>query len=137
LIGETEEGCYIDQAKRDLPYRLQASGSAGNPRRCFELARQAGYKYAGLQHGNECWAGNAVGKYGQTKDSECNMPCAMDNSRNCGATQRNHVYRIPKKTEKADLQLGGENTAPVPLTTQTITSSGGQSDADDDGQADF
>lgn len=100
LIGETEEGCYIDKPKRDLPYRLQAHGSAGNPRRCFELAQAAGYKYAGLQHGNECWAGNAVGKYGQTKDTDCNMPCGMDNTRNCGATWRNHVYRIPSKKEK-------------------------------------
>ena len=97
MIGETEEGCYNDKAKRDLPYRLQAAGSAGNPRRCFELAMKAGYKYAGLQRGNECWAGNAVGKYGQTKDSECNMPCAMDNTRNCGSAWKNHVYRVPKK----------------------------------------
>ena len=65
----------------------------------------AGYKYAGLQHGNECWAGNAVGKYGQTKDSDCNMPCAMDNTRNCGASWKNHVYRVPKK--------GGKDAAPT------------------------
>lgn len=64
LIGETEEGCYIDKAKRDLPYRLQGANSGGNPRRCFELAMKAGYLFAGLQRGNECWAGNAVGKYG-------------------------------------------------------------------------
>lgn len=111
LLGEAEEGCYIDKAKRDLPYKLAATGSAGNPRRCFELAMQAGYKYAGLQHGNECWAGNAVGKYGQTKDSDCNMPCAMDNSRNCGSSWRNHVYRIPKLKEGGAVAAQGAASA--------------------------
>jgi len=43
---------------RDLPYKLTAAGSGGNPRRCFELAMAAGYKYVGLQAGNQCWAGN-------------------------------------------------------------------------------
>jgi len=27
------------------------------------------------------------------------MPCAMDNSRNCGAHLRNHVYRVPSKKD--------------------------------------
>jgi len=111
---------------------LQAHGSAGNPRRCFELAQAAGYKYAGLQHGNECWAGNAVGKYGQTNDKDCNMPCAMDNTRNCGANFRNHVYRVPSKKEEK-----GTGATMTPLGDDGAGDSGPSftSSGDDDGGA--
>jgi len=91
LIGESSEGCFRDKGKRDLPFRLN---NGGNPKKCFELAVRAGYKYAGLQYGGECWAGNSVGKYGQTKDKECNMPCKVDHKRTCGASWRNNVYKL-------------------------------------------
>ena len=91
-MGETLEGCFKDKSKRDIPFHLKEA--TGNPRKCFELAVKSGYKYVGLQNGGECWAGNAVGKYGQVKDSECSMPCAMDNTKHCGAAWRNSVYKL-------------------------------------------
>jgi hypothetical protein len=49
---------------------------------------EGGFKYAGLQFGGECWAGNTFGKYGKKPDSECNMPCREDNKRKCGGSWR-------------------------------------------------
>ena len=45
LVGEAVEGCYKDSGNRDLKKRL---GNGGDPKKCFELAMQSGYKYAGL-----------------------------------------------------------------------------------------
>jgi hypothetical protein len=41
IIGETEEGCYKDSGRRDLPTLLRAG--YGRPKKCFELARDAGF----------------------------------------------------------------------------------------------
>lgn len=92
LIGEQPEGCYKDAGRRDLEKNLKTD----EPRKCFERALAAGYKFAGLQYGGECWAGNSLGKYGKRPDSECKMKCRRDPGRNCGAGWRNSVYRMPE-----------------------------------------
>lgn len=91
LVGEQPQGCYKDAGKRDLENDLRTDV----PRKCFELAISAGYKYAGLQYGGQCWAGNEVGMYGKRPDGECQMPCRKDPKRKCGAGWRNSVYVMP------------------------------------------
>lgn len=59
------------------------------------MAVKGGFKYAGLQYGSECWAGNDVGMYGKRPDSECQMACRKDPARKCGAGWRQNVYRMP------------------------------------------
>jgi len=95
IIGEQPHGCYKDAGKRDLENRLKTA----EPKECFELAVKAGYKYAGLQYGGECWAGNKVGNYGKRPDGECNMNCKKDPSRKCGAGWRNSVFTMPAPPE--------------------------------------
>jgi len=46
LIGETRIGCYLDKGNRDLP-KLIRSGY-GDPRKCFQEAKNMGFRYAGL-----------------------------------------------------------------------------------------
>ena len=45
-------GCYLDKSDRDMPIIDNAGRS--NPEKCFEIASQKGFKYVGLQNGNEC-----------------------------------------------------------------------------------
>jgi len=66
----------------------------GHPKTCFQAAKDAGYKYAGLQYRGECWAGNKYGKHGKRPDSECNMKCKKDGSRTCGAGWRNEIFNL-------------------------------------------
>jgi len=91
LIGEQPYGCFKDAHKRDLVKRFKIN----EPKKCFEAAMAAGYKYVGLQYGGECFAGNSVGKYGKRPDGECNMDCKKDPSRKCGAGWRNSVFTFP------------------------------------------
>jgi len=60
-----------------------------------------------MQYRGECWAGNAVGKYGKRPESECNMKCKNDNSRICGAGWRNSVFKLVV-TKKSYVSLYGE-----------------------------
>jgi hypothetical protein len=55
-------GCFIDKnSDRDLSVKL----AEGIPvQECFEKAKEEGFKYAGLQSGKECYAGNSFGKHG-------------------------------------------------------------------------
>ena len=46
IYGESSIGCYKDSGRRDLPKLLRAG--YGRPDRCFKLAMDAGYKYAGM-----------------------------------------------------------------------------------------
>jgi hypothetical protein len=41
IMGESSEGCYKDAGNRDLPNLIRAG--YGDPKKCFELATNAGY----------------------------------------------------------------------------------------------
>lgn len=87
-------GCYKDATdgkNRDLKNVISMDIT---PAKCFKLAAKQGYKYAGLQYGKECFAGNEYGSYGKVDDSECNMPCDRDASVKCGAGWINSVYEV-------------------------------------------
>ena len=44
-MDEKFEGCYKDAADRDLPIELAKNVT---PKECFEMAKEQGFKYAGL-----------------------------------------------------------------------------------------
>lgn len=68
-------GCFRDAVSdRDLFFEI-ASVYGESAEACFIAAMNAGYKYAGLQNGNECWAGDEFGKHGQVSDEACSTPC--------------------------------------------------------------
>lgn len=84
-------GCFKDSATRDLPNVIDMFST---PAKCFEGALKAGYKYAALQYGRECYAGNTYGSLGQALETECYMRCGPNNSFYCGGDYRNSVYQL-------------------------------------------
>jgi hypothetical protein len=60
---------------------------------CIAIATEEGYKYAGVQYGTQCFAGDTLG-YTQVPDSECNMYCDSDSLEICGGTWLNSIYQI-------------------------------------------
>jgi len=87
-------GCYVDTGNRDLPKMISSNMS---PKQCFIAAANANYKYAALQAGSYCFAGNSFGRYGKRPLSECSTKCRNDGSRTCGAGWRNEVFKVVKK----------------------------------------
>ena len=93
-MGENYVGCFKDYAftDRDLTKRLEEG--YGNYKKCFGIAKANGFKYAGLQNGGFCWAGNDYGKHGMVPDKECKMKCNHDEGIMCGAYVRISVYDL-------------------------------------------
>ena len=51
-----------------------------------------GYKYYGVQYGNECFCSNSYGSMGKGSESDCNSKCSGNSSQICGGRERNSVY---------------------------------------------
>ena len=58
---------------------------------CVAVAKAAGYAYAGVQYGGQCFAGNSLG-YTLSADGNCNMPCDANQNEICGGTWFNSIY---------------------------------------------
>ncbi len=68
-----------------------------SPKVCHDACRAAGYRYAGLNFGSQCWCDDSI-KNGHTSGkSGCTMPCpGKPNSQVCGGSDRLNVHRLDK-----------------------------------------
>ena len=82
-------GCYEDRGDRALSINISWGGMT--PDSCVAAALSRGYRYAGIQYGGECWAGNTVG-YGKLDDSQCSMTCNVDTTKLCGGSWAQRIY---------------------------------------------
>ncbi|KAJ9123152.1 hypothetical protein QFC22_001345 [Naganishia vaughanmartiniae] len=88
-------GCAVDEGGRVLGDYYVAQGDMTIDL-CLDICEGKGYKYAGLEYGEECMCGNTL-KTGVTYDNNdwsCNMPCAGDASELCGSGWRLDVYEF-------------------------------------------
>ncbi|KAI5199776.1 hypothetical protein E4T39_06075 [Aureobasidium subglaciale] len=88
--GFASYGCFVDGNPRALAYSA-GSKSDNTPYKCASTCQSLGYKYAGTEYGSECWCANTAPST-STKATDCNMPCAGDNTQTCGAGNRLSVY---------------------------------------------
>ncbi|CAK9784334.1 hypothetical protein CC85DRAFT_291707 [Cutaneotrichosporon oleaginosum] len=92
--GWKSHGCHFDcydGMNRYLPH-FAYSSNRNSPRKCTKACAAAGYKFAGVQFGKECWCGNEIG--GQlTDDSECFVKCPKSRG-TCGGPCRNFIYGL-------------------------------------------
>jgi hypothetical protein len=84
-------GCYSDQPTRALPVQLSAGASTIES--CVSMAKNAGYTFAGVQYGGECWAGNTIG-YNVLPSWDCITPCTANPNELCGGTWANSIYQM-------------------------------------------
>jgi len=93
--------CYSDSgSSRALSKQLTAQKSVNG---CLNAAKAAGFKYAGLEYGGECWAGNSLSSSSKPIGySKCDMPCAAKPSKQlCGGGQALTLYQFVGTTAKA------------------------------------
>ncbi len=86
-------GCFIDKEDRDVKGLLTRTKTM-TTESCVSECRQAGFKIAATQYGEQCFCGNNHGSYGRTSDTECTFPCAGDDSQKCGGGWRSSVYQV-------------------------------------------
>ncbi|KAI8616365.1 WSC domain-containing protein [Chytriomyces sp. MP71] len=75
-------GCYLDSSNRAMPYAVTLPVQAvASVEVCLSQCMASGFKYAGLENGNECYCSNSVPS---TAASNCNMACAGNSKQLCG-----------------------------------------------------
>jgi hypothetical protein len=98
-------GCYNDTAVRALQTLLTPpqNDPTITPGRCSLLAAWAGYQFAGVQNGNQCWAGNTlsdVARFGSNTTSTtslCTSSCPGSSglaAGPCGGPWANSVFEV-------------------------------------------
>ncbi|GAA5866807.1 hypothetical protein JCM8547_003569 [Rhodosporidiobolus lusitaniae] len=128
------EGCYTDSVSaRTLVSGLGSQDwTATN---CLELASTAGYKYAGIIFGGECWGANEIASTGELQAaSECKWRCANNmrgDSSTCGGEHGLDVYRLTSYTEPSSPSTESSSTSTATdsiLTPSAASSSSPSSD---------
>lgn len=85
-------GCFADalNGNRVLPTQL---GSAETPASCVAKAAAAGFRFAAVEFGGQCFVGSTP--YGaQGPSLACNMACTADVTQICGGSFAMNVYGV-------------------------------------------
>ncbi|KAJ9112555.1 hypothetical protein QFC19_000572 [Naganishia cerealis] len=113
-------GCAVDEGGRVLSdyYVAQKDMTIDL---CLDICEGKGYKYAGLEYGEECMCGSAFTKnvVYSSNEWECAMPCAGDSSETCGGGWRLEVYEF---ASSGDVEYCDEtSTSATPSSTSRST----------------
>jgi len=84
-------GCYNDFPRNFVQL---AGSSSMTPTLCRTQAGAAGYLYAAVQYGFECWAANVVPNTRASDQAVCNVNCAGDATLKCGGNYVANVYFV-------------------------------------------
>jgi hypothetical protein len=88
----TYVGCFDDSGARVFNQRYSSEHSMTHDY-CFQTCTLAGFTYAGLEWGKECWCGNSVLRIAhQLLDGACSQPCSGDASETCGNAVTLQLY---------------------------------------------
>ena len=93
----TSLGCYTDSASsRILTTTMPLSGLV-RVSDCTSACSAAGFPYAGLEFGDECYCGSEISNNGAlaSDSSICDMACSADGSEWCGGAGAINVYQNP------------------------------------------
>ncbi|KAL1653699.1 hypothetical protein SLS61_003847 [Didymella pomorum] len=72
----TYYGCYTDYGKRKLAGSSYVDSGNMTQASCVAFCDDNGYPYAGIEYGQECYCGLAIGVGSiKSNDTECNFPC--------------------------------------------------------------
>ncbi|GAA5866778.1 hypothetical protein JCM8547_003561 [Rhodosporidiobolus lusitaniae] len=117
-------GCYSDSiASRTLPNGLNSQDwTAQN---CLSLASAAGYKYAGVIYGGECWGGNDLTPSGSIQpNSACEWKCNDDDTAQCGGESALDIYETTLSdsafTSPSFDSATATSTSDAPAATSTV-----------------
>ena len=69
-------------------------GGDNTPEKCETTCRDASYMYFGLQTGTECFCGSTLAHQEKKAESDCDIKCSGDNSKICGGSLRQSLFKI-------------------------------------------
>jgi hypothetical protein len=105
-------GCGIDNDQRSLPSNFFEASDMTHDK-CYTNCKNGGFAYFGVEYARQCFCGNEPFRFGQAPNGDCNMACAGDSSKTCGAGWRISVFKINPTSTPAP-------KAPVPAPVASV-----------------
>ncbi|KAK4446236.1 hypothetical protein QBC34DRAFT_469965 [Podospora aff. communis PSN243] len=114
LVGGWEyQGCYEDAETRVLGGPVYGGQAELQPSTCAALCE--GWRYFGVENGNECFCGNELDHATEGNEEDCSAPCTGDGDEVCGGNWRIGIW------EDTDWQAEEEPTPSTSSATPTAT----------------
>ena len=86
--------CVTDDWDRTLPNIVGSHDPDLTPAKCLQDCEDAGYIYAGVEAGHECFCGNDEPPGDRmASEGDCHYNCNGDSSLKCGGAWRLSVYK--------------------------------------------
>ncbi|KFZ02255.1 hypothetical protein V500_00331 [Pseudogymnoascus sp. VKM F-4518 (FW-2643)] len=87
-------GCYTDTTlARTLSVSYNVAGNTVE--KCQDTCAAAGYKYAGVEYGTQCYCDNAIMNNAvPAAAAGCNMPCPGNGAELCGGSNVMNLYSV-------------------------------------------
>jgi hypothetical protein len=115
-------GCHNDTRDRLLKGRF-VSDAKMTPKKCNNICKTGGFKYAGVQYGKMCFCGNGEKGLGQkVSESECGMTCAGDKNKTCGGVWKQNIYQVGDLAIKQPATPKAKKAYTCPARTVSIKS---------------
>jgi hypothetical protein len=116
-------GCYTDSlGERTLEFPANVEG-INSASRCAASCQQAGYSYAGLEYGAECYCGSSLRcPSAPTAASACNMVCNGNAGELCGGPNAMNVYHLGNDPVQACSASVSSSSSAAPAASSTVTS---------------
>ncbi|ODO07533.1 glucan endo-1,3-alpha-glucosidase agn1 [Cryptococcus wingfieldii CBS 7118] len=86
-------GCAIDSSNRVLSeYSVSMSDMTVNS--CLSACEDLGYKYAGVEFGEECYCSSTLASAVTYDEDQCNVVCNGDEEETCGGTWAIEIFEL-------------------------------------------
>jgi WSC domain len=111
----TALGCYTDSVAARTLTTAEYPGTM-TVELCTSACKSAGYIYAGVEYGGECYCGNSFSNGGGPApdgSAGCNMACAGNAQETCGGSNRLNVFQYG----------GGSSTTTTPASSAAASTS--------------
>ncbi|KAJ3314128.1 hypothetical protein HDU76_002467 [Blyttiomyces sp. JEL0837] len=98
-------GCkadLVDGSTRAMEYTISLGDSGMTIESCVAACQNAGYYYAGLESGNQCFCSTNIPRVDSTA---CNMLCAGRSSETCGGTNALSVFGVACPVGNGDMSV--------------------------------
>lgn len=108
-----ERGCYVDEKASVMDTLL--SPEDGDEKltveKCEDACYKKGYRFAGVENGDQCWCSPYIAGEWAKDEKECNAPCKGDGKVLCGGKQRVFVYEAEYGSGKPVTTTGSATTS--------------------------
>ena len=111
-------GCAVDSANnRVLTGYVEIHLNDLTVDSCLTMCETKGFKYAGLEYGEECYCGNSLANSVTYSKSSCGMACKGDSTETCGGDWAIELYELFSTCDNTT------TTGTVPSSSAVISSS--------------